>query len=146
MAKLGLTLSVQHAERENIAQKRGVAQPGLARSVRDAEVGGSNPLSPTIIFLIKHIPLFPKTSLERFSGKPDPHTPPLGFILRIGLAQSQFRSSSGRSGWRGFVSGGDEGGSLSQKARCRKKWIPITDIFRQTGSKLTRRSGEDSTI
>tara|TARA_B100000315_G_scaffold89854_2_gene82610 strand:- start:2424 stop:2654 length:231 start_codon:yes stop_codon:yes gene_type:complete len=28
---------------------RGVAQSGLARSVRDAEAGGSNPLAPIII-------------------------------------------------------------------------------------------------
>ena len=28
---------------------RGVAQSGLARSVWDAEVGGSNPLAPTIL-------------------------------------------------------------------------------------------------
>ena len=31
----------------NIAEHRGVAQPGLERRVRDAKVGGSNPLTPT---------------------------------------------------------------------------------------------------
>jgi hypothetical protein len=39
--------------RIRVPQVRGIAQPGSERTVRDREVGGSNPLAPTIFFPVR---------------------------------------------------------------------------------------------
>ena len=55
---------------------RGVAQSGLERCVRDAKVGGSNPLTPTISFLNPLFQLLTQIFPACFVFLSGPHTGP----------------------------------------------------------------------
>ena len=62
---------------------RGVAQPGLARTVRVREVGGSNPLAPTIFKFQVPIYKYQTNSPKRGPSDKSPKKPNSNFLFVV---------------------------------------------------------------